>query len=365
MIADLGTKALSSARLNQLKRMLGMSSPPSMESGHQPEVEEATSKVSGVDQSRAKRLVQILSLVATLQKAAGQEGQEHDRQDDPEEDGDPKDWIPLVIYTLTVLIVTLVGRSVVVSLFEVFMKKDPITVDEEDEESEDVQAHEEDQVKPSSSRDEFFSLERPRHLPDPLSDLPRRDPSEHQKPSGHQGPNVAKAPLQHLQPEENLKKIETKPGQAVVPKGRGGETQMAERKSVDAYPKSSMAASSSSAASEGPKAKALTVLHVPKAGTVIPMAKSGPIVRTTRYGTVYHVDGQCRFLTARGTGASRAAQLCEGCRLLIGTRGDPMRAPGDLLKMRPFALTYHVPDGCNESTRLDNFQCCTACNARL
>ena len=355
MIADLGTKALSSAKLNQLKTMLGMSSPPSMESGYRPEAEEATSKVNGVDQSRAKRLVQILSLVATLQKAAGQEGQEHDRQDDPEEDGDPKDWIPLVIYTLTVLIVTLVGRSVVVFLFEVFMKKNPITVDEEDEESEDVQAQEEDQVKPSSSRDEV--LERPRHLPDPLSDLPVRDSSKRQEPSGHQGPNVAKAPLQHLQPEENLKKV--------GPKGRGGETPIAERKPVDANPKSSMAASSSSAASEGPKAKALTVLPVPKAGTVIPMAKSGPIVRTTRYGTVYHVDGQRRFLTARGTGASRAAQLCEGCRLLIGTRGDPMPAPGDLLKMRSFAWTYHVPDGCNESTRLDNFQCCTACNARL
>ena len=363
MIADLGTKALSSAKLKQLKTMLGMSSPPSMESGCQPEEEEATSKVFGVDQSRAKRLVQILSLVATLQKAAGQEGQEHDRQEDPEEEGDPKDWIPLVIYTLTVLIMTLVGRSVVVFLFEVFMKKDPITVDEEDEESEDVQAPEEDQVKPSSSRDEV--LERPRHLPDPPSDLPVRDSSKRQEPSGHQGPNVAKAPLQHFKPEENLKKIEPKPGQAVVPKGRGGETPIAERRPVDANPKSSMAASSSSAANEGPKAKALTVLPVPKAGTVIPMAKSGPIARTTRYGTVYHVDGQCRFLTARGTGASRAAQLCEGCRLLIGTRGDPMPAPGDLLKMRPFAWTYHVPDGCNESTRLDDFQCCTACNARL
>ena len=104
-----------------------------------------------------------------------------------------------------------------------------------------------------------------------------------------------------------------------------------------------MAASLSSAANEGPKAKALTVLPVPKAGTVIPMAKSGPIVRTTRYGTVYHVDGQCRFLTARGTGASRAAQLCEGCRLLIGTRGDPMPAPGDLFEDETFRLDLSRP----------------------
>ena len=65
MIADLGTKALSSAKLNQLKRMLGMSSPPSMESEHQPEVE-VTSQVSGVNQSRAKRLVQILSLMVKM-----------------------------------------------------------------------------------------------------------------------------------------------------------------------------------------------------------------------------------------------------------------------------------------------------------
>ena len=65
-------------------------------------------------------------------------------------------------------------------LFELVMKKDPIAVDEENEESEDEQVSEDDQVNPSSSRDEV--LERPRHLPEPLSDLPQRDPSEHREP---------------------------------------------------------------------------------------------------------------------------------------------------------------------------------------
>ena len=148
-------------------------------------------------------------------------------------------------------------------------------------------------------------------------------------------------------------------------KEKGEEPQWQRESRWMTMPKSSMVASSSSAASEGPKAKALPVLPVPKAGSVICVAKSGPVARTTRYGTVYHTNDQCRFLTARGTGASRAAQLCERCRLLIETRGGPMPAAGDVLRMRAFAQTYHVPSGCNDSTRLDNFQCCTVCSGRL
>ena len=68
------------------------------------------------------------------------------------------------------------------------------------------------------------------------------------------------------------------------------------------------------------------------------------------------------FLTARGTGTSRIAQLCENCRAVIETQGRQGPVAGDDLKTRAFAQTYHVTGGCNNSIHLDTFLRCTVCN---
>ena len=379
MIADLGTKALSSTKLNQLKKILGMANPPKVRSSEESDGGiESTPSVHG-DYAQIKRLVQILSLVASLQQAAGQGDGDLEV---PEENGDSKDWIPLVIYTTLVIVVTLIGRTLVVWFLKVTAGDSSPNAIEEKEVSEDEQVSEEDQVQAVSPREK--ALERPAHLPEPLSDLPHQDPSGHQACSVHQELQVAQVSPQSGQSEGVKAKSETPVG----PKGRGGGMSVGVPKhgtgvpksmamSMDAVPKRSTLTSSSSSTSEIAGPKLGSMVPVPKSGATtvgssfgpsgptIPAAKAGFTVKTTRYGTVYHTNSQCRFLGARGTGASREAQLCSSCRALLESRGDGVPVGGSELKMRAFAQTYHVPNGCNDSTFLETFRCCTSCNVRL
>ena len=102
MIADLGTKALSSVKLKQLKNILGMSSPPTRP-GDESDPGHGASTVLPGNQLQAKRIVQILSLVASLQEAAGGEVEPPEFPEDEEN----KEWVPLAIYTLMVIVVNL------------------------------------------------------------------------------------------------------------------------------------------------------------------------------------------------------------------------------------------------------------------
>ena len=306
MIADLGTKALSSVKLKQLRTILGMSSPPTTSSsGESDSAGESTLVVPG-NQLRAKRIVQILSLIATLQEAVGSD----DFPDTLEDEETQRDWIPLMMYTLLVIFVTLVGRTRLQWSVKVFFGETPPIVEDEqvsevEKVSEDEQVSEDEDVKASCSRDEVPA--RPKHLPEPLPVLPRPDLSELRGPSGHQELQVPKAPLQWTQTEGGSRD-ETRTGSTVVPKGKGGAP-TPKVMPVNTVPKASLPTSSTAqVAGGGPVAKATSV---------IPVAKAGPVVRTTRYGSVYHTSDSCRFLSARGTGTSRIAQLCENCRAVI------------------------------------------------
>eukprot|EP00434_Breviolum_minutum_P034818 symbB.v1.2.030822.t1/scaffold3511.1/size105743/1 len=332
MIADLGTKALSSVKLKQLKNILGMSSPPTRPRDENDPGHGASTVLPG-NQLQAKRIVQILSLVASLQKAAGGE------VDPPKfpEDKENKAWILLAIYTLMVIVVTLAGRIFLTWCVEIFSEKASLNALEESEGLED-----DDEVQASCSRDEVPA--RPKHLPEPLPVLPQPDPSEPQQSSGHQEVQVPKAsqpagvqPSNGSQDGDGTRVI-------AVPKGRGG---VSTPKMIpgSAIPKTSLPISST--------AKAVGGVPAAKATQAVPVAKSGPVVRTTRYGTVYHTSDSCRFLTARGTGTFRTAQLCESCRAVMESQGREVPVAGNDLKMRAFAQTYHVPKGCNNSTHLD------------
>ena len=296
------------------------------------------------DQAQAKRLVQLLSLIVTLQEAAGQDD---DQADIPGRDEELKHWFPLVFYTILVIVLTLLGRYLCALVITLFVGEPLSNVPEENEASED------EKVEASSSRDEV--LERPCHLLEPLSGAPLRAPPEPkvrsvlqvpsglQAPSGQQESEVAQLPLHIDQPVVGPK-IGGAGTEVSVPKVGTPEPK---RIQVGAIPKTSMQSSSSSSAN------------------IVPVPKSGPTVRTTRYGTVYHDTDQCRFLRARMTGASRVAHLCSHCRALLESEGRDMPVMGDVLRMRAIAQTYHVPDGCNEAGRQENFQCCTVGNSRL
>ena len=178
MIADLGTNALSSAKINQLKKILGMSNPPDQSLSGVSEVVEETetgasapiSEPQARDQAQAKRLVQLLSLIVTLQEAAGQDD---DQADIPGRDEELKHWFPLVFYTiLTILVIvlTLLGRYLCALVITLFVGEPLSNVPEENEASED------EKVEAGSSRDEV--LERTCHLLEPLSGVPLRAPPE-------------------------------------------------------------------------------------------------------------------------------------------------------------------------------------------
>jgi len=344
MIADLGAKALSSVKLKQLKNILGMSSPPTRPRDESDPGHGASTVLPG-NQLQAKRIMQILSLVASLQKAAG--GEVHPPESP--EDEENKDWIPLAIYTLMVIVVTLAGRIFLTWCVKIFSEKESLNDLEESEELED-----DDEVQASCSRDDVPA--RPKHLPEPLPVLPQPDPSEPRESSGHQEVQVPKTSQPAGVQSSNGFQGESGTRVTAVPKGRGGVS-APKMMPASVISKPSMPIPST--------AKAVGGVSAAKATQAVPVAESGPVVRTTRYGTVYHTSDSCRFLTARGTGTFRTAQLCESCRAVMESQGREVPVAGDDLKMRAFAQTYHVPNGCNNSTYLDTFLCCTVCNTRI
>ena len=102
----------------------------------------------------------------------------------------------------------------------------------------------------------------------------------------------------------------------------------------------------------------------------IPKSKSVPVpqppaIRSTRFGAVYHAKAECSYLKARTTGTTQVAQFCPVCRSMLESQNRPLPMIGDEVKMRSFASTYHAVDGCNDSTRLESFRCCSSCGTRL
>ncbi|CAL1154816.1 unnamed protein product [Cladocopium goreaui] len=83
-------------------------------------------------------------------------------------------------------------------------------------------------------------------------------------------------------------------------------------------------------------------------------------VITTRYGTVYHNRLDCRYLTAPMTGHARLHRWCTKCRAEAAQTG---RIPGHgfAVLISGREIDFHTDVTCEEAERASTFALCTAC----
>ena len=354
MIADLGTKALSSVKIHQLRMALGMQNPPKVSSEVEKEelMEQLQTARTQVDPVRAQRLLQLLSILVVVEKAKGQDG-----PDFPENEDEIKNWIPLWIYTFCIIGLTMVLNWCLGWIQERLSSKAVVKKNalEDNDVDEDL----------SSSRDEVQGgSELP--LPRP-ADLPQQDQSPLQVPAEPKGLPVPKPPQRCPQQGAQGQEGDQSRVEPAGPKGRGGGVSMILPKEKGKspsgagqpaiQPKPKPPASTSTSSSMAP------LVGIPKSKSV--PAVQPPALRSTRFGAVYHAKAECSYLKARTTGTTQVAQFCQVCRSMLESQNRPLPVIGDEVKMRSFASTYHAVDGCNESTRLDSFRCCSSCGTRF
>ena len=217
----------------------------------------------------------------------------------------------------------------------------------------------------SSSRDEAqggseLHLRRP-------ADLPQQDQSPLQVPAEPNGLHVPKPPQRC--PQQGAQGQEEDQGRVepAGPKGRGGEVSAIipreKRKSPGGANQHVIPPKPKPPASTPSLSSMASLVGIPKSKSV--PAVQPPAVRSTRFGAVYHAKAECSYLKARTTGTTQVVQFCQVCRSMLESQNRPLPVIGDEVKMRSFASTYHAVDGCNESTRLDSFRCCSSCGTRF
>ena len=82
---------------------------------------------------------------------------------------------------------------------------------------------------------------------------------------------------------------------------------------------------------------------------------------TTRLGSVYHLDQNCRHLNAPRVGMSRLSPWCDVCRERRGSR--PIPRPGDVIYLTGWGADFHSTPTCTRITpsRVRQLQMCTLC----
>jgi len=107
MVADIGTKALASVRLKELKGRLGLIEEEVEEAGDLQEVKKNAEnchmeKPQLVDQAQAERLVKVLMVMALVQRAKGAEEEEEDHR---------ALECAILLYTIVVVVATVVSQA--------------------------------------------------------------------------------------------------------------------------------------------------------------------------------------------------------------------------------------------------------------
>ncbi len=211
MIADLGTKALSSVKIHQLRTALGMQNPPKVlfEVDREESPESTRTVRTQLDSVRAQRLLQLLSFLVVIEKAKGE-----DESDFPERGDEIKNWFPLLTYTFCIIGLTMMMNWCLGWIQGRLKSKAVVKSDALDDGDIDEDL--------SSSRDEAqggseLHLRRP-------ADLPQQDQSPLQVPAEPKGLPVPKPPQRC--PQQGAQGQEEDPGRVepAGPKGRGGRS---------------------------------------------------------------------------------------------------------------------------------------------
>ena len=327
MLADLGTKALTSVRLRDLKYLLGLRS--SLEDEEEMKNEEEQKEVEreeevprrqvrkvGVELQEAKTLVQIITLAASIQATRAQE-----------EDEDSEEGMGIIIlYTVFVSVTTLMIQFGVQQFFR-FCRRRLRDVEEEEQGSEG----EESSLKEEPRRVE--GGEKPRRVEGGEKQRRvegKKDSEKDKKKSGDEEEEVRADPearssgdLRGVQPHRWMPSSNP-------PVGSGQRGQREE--------------------STGPLMSGSTN-RVPTSVAT----QEGFEAKMTRYGVVYHLKSGCKHLKIAGFNSVRTLKLCHRCRRMgrVPARGDHiLAAPGEDI--------YHSTEGC-VGPYLPSFRVCSTC----
>ena len=347
MVADIGTKVLTAARMEFLKNLLGMKG--GFERGIQKLKEKKEDEVSGgIDPNLIIQAVRVLAIAALLDSAdATREVQKNETKGQKEDiDTEEELWWFLYVYTILIVLSTMfVGKLIrwfepqILGGFEVMKGwlgrgSPPVT--------------------PTSSDSTSTST------PESFQDLPL----SHDQGQGSRG---------DLQNERKVPQVQRPSG---LPQSDGLRDKGCEPVTSPSSPKwkgqeSNRKSGNLSVPREAPTSSSSTMM-INIGGINLElgdrMQDFRPIV--TRWGSVYHTDPKCKYLLARSTGKHFEAQLCDQCLSVIRDQGRRHPQKGDILNGNPQSITargtmiYHLDNCCNTRGPFQALTLCTVCSKK-
>ena len=323
MVADIGTKVLSAARLQHLKKLLGMGQKGDEEGGvqddqlvtvqpvdHLPEkkeVKEFSANIEG-----AQRILRLITLAASIQMSQGQGG---DNEEQGEEDL-MTFYMFVVVYTIFIIVIVH-GIQWLSSFFQ-----GRLCDKHQDKGDEGEQSEEED------TQESEEETSRPTFLPSSSLTTVSEDVKA---TSGGQDQGSQRS----MQAEGGEKKKEVaRPGGSVSqPSSSNSQTQ---------HP--------------GNPPATLTAM-CPQNGA---FSTSDFQIFKTKFGQVYHKSRSCHYLVRRTTGSAREYQWCPFCREKTSKDGTAQLPPKEVSIMTWGGL-FHTSESCSHFSRSHILASCDAC----
>ena len=291
MVADIGTKALSAVRLQQLKELLCIGVPMKNEEDEVKEEKKTTSATTRADLEVVYQALRALTVAAVLEVVAGSEEEEWEKEESSQNE---LFWF-LWVYTMLVIFVTWRIRFWAMSLLnwgrwiaeKTARKKKEI---EEDEEKED------EVLRPEV-------LER--------SEVPHEDDHEECQLQDGKGKSEGverQAPLSGGS-QEAKNHMARRP---MIPMKKSGE-------------------------------------EVPSSSTSTTRTTIGQVFKpiTLKYGAVYHTDMECSYIKSSQTGSVRRSSFCARCFQALAATNQRMPRPGDPIMFEGWGRDFHVTNGCS------------------
>ena len=418
MIADMGTKPLSSSRLKELRRLLGMEEIP--ERHHEDDVmvekeefrgreletmenaEGSLQSLRGVSVLEAERILRLITLAASLQAVKGEEEKEEDLSYQEE------NFFRLVVGAYTILVI--LAFALIQWCWRCIKKEKVVEDDQEGKvrrvegevrrvegevrrvegevrrvEGEvrrvegEVRRAEGEVTKVKGEKEEPFTKvifqSVPLHTTSSTSNGPQLlvSPEVHRSAvSGGDDPLVCHGQgLHHELPQENV----PEPRESELPISGGDvppklsivqeweqimeEEALVRREVAAGLPHTRGIFDDESPVANENAASSMTLNY----GSPSPTPQTfvlAPEVWITQHGRVYHVDQLCRHLQSRQTNRFWKSTICVQCLEVLRSRGTPY-VQGGRIVISSFGSPYHVQNGCPLGSAVSAFPICATC----
>ena len=336
MLADIGTKALTGTRLEFLKGLMGMGAlipvDESQKNSPKDEVEMKSVEVQNQDVirvSQAARVVQLITLAAAISVSKSEDPEES------EEEGKLSFELVVFVYTLMVVVLTLLAKR----LWKLGVRLVLTSVQWYNAPCGSQPGVQWRMRSPLRSENE----QRSAAVREEVADVPL-------VPKVLSIPNV---------PKPKLKSVINESGATASSAASSSSGVLGQKAEMQSKPKHlSVQSQGSSTHQTGEQPKALPKMNPPpKAASLNDISFR---MFRTRYGTVYHLNQQCRYLTAPKTGVAAEAQWCALCRRAVQSVEDLPRR-GDLMYMHDIGSDAHSNPSCQQARGADRFTACKAC----